>query len=68
VRAIGLDIHRAFCEVAIHEGGLSRSAGRVKTTPEALWSSPGFVDTSALSALGALREDGVHAVFVGFPP
>ena len=36
MRAIGLDIHRAFCEVAIHEGGLSRSAGRVKTTPEAL--------------------------------
>ena len=36
MRAVGLDIHRSFCEVAIHEGGVSRSAGRVKTTPEAL--------------------------------
>ena len=35
-RAIGLDFHRDFCEIAICEGGVVRSAGRVKTTPEAL--------------------------------
>jgi transposase len=36
VRAIGMDIHRDFCEVAIHEGGKTRSAGRIQTTPAAL--------------------------------
>jgi transposase len=35
-RAIGLDVHRDFCEIAICEAGRVRSAGRVKTTPEAL--------------------------------
>jgi transposase len=35
-RAIGLDLHRDFCEIAICEGAVVRSAGRVKTTPEAL--------------------------------
>ena len=35
-RAIGLDVHRDFCEVAIAEGGVVRSAGRIKTTPEML--------------------------------
>ena len=35
-RAIGLDVHRDFCEVAIVEGGALRSAGRIATTPEAL--------------------------------
>ncbi len=35
-RAIGLDVHRDFCEVAIVEGGALRSAGRIVTTPEAL--------------------------------
>ena len=33
MRAIGIDVHRDFCEVAISEGGLLRSAGRVPTTP-----------------------------------
>ncbi len=28
-RAIGLDLHRDFCEVAICEDGVVRSAGRV---------------------------------------
>ena len=28
MRAIGLDIHRDFCEVAIAEGGRVRGAGR----------------------------------------
>jgi hypothetical protein len=35
-RAIGLDVHRDFCEVAIAEGGALRSAGRIATTPEQL--------------------------------
>ena len=33
MRAIGLDVHRDFCEVAIAEGGKVRSAGRIATTP-----------------------------------
>src|ERR1039458_8550795 len=35
-RAIGLDVHLDFCEVAIVEAGELRSAGRVETTPERL--------------------------------
>ena len=35
-RGIGLDLHRDFCEVAICEDGVVRSAGRVKMAPEAL--------------------------------
>ena len=35
-RAIGLDVHRDFCEVAICEAGVVRSAGRIETSPEAL--------------------------------
>ena len=33
-RAVGLDVHREFCEVAICENGEVRSAGRVPATPE----------------------------------
>ena len=36
MRAVGLDVHLDFCEVAIVEGGSVRSAGRVETTPEQL--------------------------------
>ena len=36
MKAVGLDIHRDFCEVAIHEAGETRSVGRVETTPAAL--------------------------------
>jgi len=59
VRAIGLDIHRSFCEVAIHEGGESRSAGRVATTPEALGvfaSSLGPEDWVAMEVSGNAAE------------
>jgi transposase len=35
-RAIGLDVHLDFCEVAICEEGKVRSAGWVASTPEAL--------------------------------
>jgi hypothetical protein len=34
VRAIGLDVHLEFCEVAIADGGEVRSAGRIETKPE----------------------------------
>ena len=36
MRAIGVDVHRDFCEVAIAEGGGVRSAVQVLTTPAAL--------------------------------
>jgi transposase len=36
VRAVGLDVHRDFCEVAIVEAGELRSHGRIETTPETL--------------------------------
>ena len=36
MRAIGLDVHRDFCEVAIAEAGEVRSAGRIAARPEAL--------------------------------
>src|SRR4051794_32345976 len=36
VRAIGLDAHRDFCEVAIAEAGNARSAGRIATRPDVL--------------------------------
>ena len=35
-RAVGLDVHLEFCEVAIAEDGAVRSAGRVETKPDAL--------------------------------
>jgi transposase len=34
VRAIGLDVHLEFCEVAIAEEGEVRSTGRIETKPE----------------------------------
>lgn len=36
MRAIGLDVHLEFCEVAIAEGGAVRSAGRIETKPAEL--------------------------------
>ena len=36
MRAIGLDIHRDFCEVAIQDADGLRSAGRIRTAPEEL--------------------------------
>lgn len=35
-RAIGLDVHRDFCEVAIAQAGAVGSAGQIETTPAAL--------------------------------
>jgi transposase len=34
VRAVGLDVHLDFCEVAVVEDGEVRSAGRIETKPE----------------------------------
>jgi transposase len=36
VRAVALDVHRDFCEVAIVAEGQLRSAGRIQTRPKAL--------------------------------
>src|SRR5918995_2093109 len=36
VRAVALDVHRDFCEVAIVADGRLRSAGRIEARPEAL--------------------------------
>ena len=35
-RAVGLDLHRDFCEIAICEKGVTHSAGRVPMTPEGI--------------------------------
>jgi transposase len=55
MRAIGIDVHRDFCEVAISEGGELRSAGRVPSTPhdlELLAASLAEEDEVALEATG----------------
>jgi transposase len=36
VRAVALDVHRDFCEVALVADGRLRSAGRIQTRPDAL--------------------------------
>ena len=36
MRAVALDVHRDFCEVAIVAEGRLRSAGRIETKPETL--------------------------------
>jgi transposase len=54
-----LDVHRDFCEVAIAEDGVVRSAGRVETTPEALElfaQSLGADDQVALEVTGGAWE------------
>jgi transposase len=55
VRAIGLDVHLEFCEVAIAEDGEVRSAGRIETKPEELEffaQSLGADDVVALEVTG----------------
>jgi transposase len=59
VRAIGLDVHRDFCEVAVVEDGVVGSAGRVQTTPETLElfaGSLGRADRVALEVTGNAWE------------
>jgi transposase len=58
-RAIGLDVHRDFCEVAICEAGVVRSAGRIETSPEELElfaQSLGADDRVALEVTGGAWE------------
>jgi transposase len=58
-RAIGLDVHRDFCEVAICEAGRVRSAGRIETSPETLelfGESLGRDDRVALEVTGGAWE------------
>ena len=58
-RAIGLDVHRDFCVVAICEDGKVRSAGRVLSTPEgitALAESLLPSDRVALEVMGSCWE------------
>jgi transposase len=58
-RAIGLDVHRDFCEVAICEAGRVRSAGRIETSPEVLelfGESLGRDDRVALEVTGGAWE------------
>jgi transposase len=58
-RAIGLDVHRDFCEVAICEAGVVRSAGRIETSPEVLAlfaRSLGCEDRVALEVSGGAWE------------
>jgi transposase len=58
-RAIGLDVHLEFCEVAVVEAGALRSAGRIQTTPEQLElfaQSLGSEDRVALEVCGSAWE------------
>jgi transposase len=58
-RAIGLDVHREFCEVAICEDRVTRSAGRVPSTPDgigALAESLVGSDRVALEVTGSCWE------------
>ena len=56
VRAIGLDVHLDFCEVAIVEDGEVRSAGRIETTPERLELFAGSLGPEDRVALGGDGE------------
>ena len=58
-RAIGLDVHRDFCVVAICEDGQVRSGARVPSTPEGLMllaQSLGKSDRVALEVTGSCWE------------
>jgi transposase len=58
-RAIGLDVHRDFCEVAVVAGGMVRSAGRIATTPEQVELFAGSLaatDRVALEVTGSAWE------------
>ena len=58
-RAIGLDVHRSFCEVVICEDGVTRSAGRVPSTPAGIGSLADSLlptDRVALEVTGSCWE------------
>ena len=54
-RGIGLDVHRDFCEIAICEDGVVRSAGRVATTPEAPEAFAASLSVDGPGGAGGLR-------------
>jgi transposase len=59
LRAIGMDVHRDFCEVAIVDAGRLRSTGQIETTPEALGlfaASLARTDRVALEVTGNAAE------------
>jgi hypothetical protein len=59
MRAVGLDVHLDFCEVAIVEDGEVRSAGRIETKPEQIEvfaGSLGADDRVALEVTGNAWE------------
>ena len=51
MRAVALDVHRDFCEVAIFAEGRLRSAGRIKTRPDELELSAQSLDARDWVAL-----------------
>ena len=58
-RAVGLDVHREFCVVAICEDGVTRSVGRVPSTPEGIKSLANSLEPSdrvALEVTGSCWE------------
>jgi hypothetical protein len=58
-RAVGMDVHRDFCEVAIVAAGQTRSVGRIETTPaalEAFAASLAPTDRVALEVTGNAAE------------
>ena len=58
-RGIGLDVHREFCVIAICEDGVTRSAGRVPSTPEGFRALAGSLlpsDRVALEVTGSCWE------------
>ena len=58
-RAVGLDVHRDFCVVAICEDGKVHSAGRVPSTPEGLMTLAASLapsDRVALEVTGSCWE------------
>ena len=58
-RAIGLDVHLEFCEVAIAEAGVVRSTGRIETTPErCLTGRRAGQDPDSQPATAGLRNGG----------
>ena len=55
-RAVGLDVHREFCEVAVCEDGVTRSAGRVPSTPDGIGALAESLLASKLLPGGSVRR------------
>ena len=36
MRFIGIDVHRNFCEIAVHQSGITQSIGRISANREEL--------------------------------